>query len=502
MHQTLTALTLLAGFGFAQPPGPFTYLYDTGTAAPASIASRSSWTLIPEDTTQHDFAGHAVFMNDKIAVILRTRGSGAEIHAATAGGFAKRAIVTPRAGATDEPVRLSRLTIAENSPAAVQIDAVFTARSGTSSHATFRLTTGDRSLEIRPGEHTRRCSITSNAHFTVVPDFFADDFVIRPAAVHGRPVGLPTENFFLNLTGSGDAILMCVWQNGRHNADVLPDRNGYEIESSQDSKLWIACLEHPGIWHESTEVPPDWQPPFPAAWRATMLADGRLGFSVPIGEETTLPHPDTETILVYPIDRDRSTPLTVFCPIDVIRNTLGVGPCQYILQAEGLNADAPFTPAAVTQWVERQFKRKRATRSAGQIEERLTAMVEHISHTQTRITDYARFAEELGKLSATHRVLRDLESRIARQRAALKQTEYVARLARDMVACIGAENALQRCQDLGARLRILGSAQDTVLSAYRMAARRIMQACRHASPPVPQLRTRVEAMLHPSRKEK
>ena len=39
--------------------------------------------------------------------------------------------------------------------------------------------------------------------------------------------------------------------------------------------------------------------------------------------------------MIYPINRCRETPLEEFTVVDVVRATLGVGPCEYILDVEG-----------------------------------------------------------------------------------------------------------------------------------------------------------------------
>lgn len=39
--------------------------------------------------------------------------------------------------------------------------------------------------------------------------------------------------------------------------------------------------------------------------------------------------------IIYPINQSADTPLSDFTVTDVVRNTLGVGPCQYILDLEG-----------------------------------------------------------------------------------------------------------------------------------------------------------------------
>jgi len=44
-----------------------------------------------------------------------------------------------------------------------------------------------------------------------------------------------------------------------------------------------------------------------------------------------------EYVLAYPSDRAKDTPLAMFTPVDIVRQTLGVGPCEYVLDREGLS---------------------------------------------------------------------------------------------------------------------------------------------------------------------
>ena len=50
-----------------------------------------------------------------------------------------------------------------------------------------------------------------------------------------------------------------------------------------------------------------------------------------------------EFVLVYPSDRKKDTPLATFTPVDIVRNTLGVGPCEYVLDREGLQGRSANT---------------------------------------------------------------------------------------------------------------------------------------------------------------
>ncbi len=106
-------------------------------------------------------------------------------------------------------------------------------------------------------------------------------------------------------------------------------------------------------------------------------------------------------MLVYAMDRSQATPLTTFTPIDILRGTLGVGPCQYILQTEGLASDANPTPDNVMTWIEKQFSRKKEKKAADEIRQRLAQMVEHIGQADARIDQYGRMFAEVEGLCDT-----------------------------------------------------------------------------------------------------
>jgi len=369
--------------------------------------------------------------------------------------------------------------------------------------------------------------------------------VFGPESFDGPRLGLPAENFLLGMLDGGRAMTMCVWTSGRQQAEAVlrlgsPGVEGrprtigaWEIDGVKDKPVWVAFLEGAGIWHAQAiptggpvEAPLDWQPPFPARWRGDVLGKGGFAeswnFSAATGDEgPTAPAPDRcpcrldggralvrldaakadsaaaqPTILVYPIDRDRSTPLATFCPMDVLRNTLGVGPCQYILQTEGLPAEASPTPDAAMDWVEGQFKKKKEKRSADEIRQLLAQMVEHVKQAQARIDRYALFAKQIRSLletgaSAGAAPLVDRLGPIAKtiaqvsagDPAAAPAAHRAAKLADEVVDLIGKKDALADCQRLGLEIRRIGAVQDRALSKCRMSVRWLKQQAHAAAVP-------------------
>jgi hypothetical protein len=552
----LVSVTLCLTLGAAAPPGqaaskatprtPFSHLFDTGTPASepltaAALASQVGWHQVPEDQLTHRFAGDAVCLNDRIVLVVRRHGQGAELYARTPGTLNWRALLIPLARAADNPRPLSGVRILENTPGAVMLEATFGRDAAASVAARFRLTTGQIVLEIRGGEGMRRLLVRANPTLVVVPDFFADDMIFTPAMITGNRIGLPTENQLLQLVAGGDAMLMCVWPSNTQHADAIVTGEGAaraiagsEIDCPKDAHLWLASLEGKKLWHRQTiplgnsqeTVGLDWRPPFPAKWRGSLVGahgiarswqfrqEGKGGSDSPESAGARSPccitaerafvetrdvaplsqsPSDSAPLVVYPLDRSRGTPLSIFCMTDILRATLGVGPCQYILEAEGLDAEEHPTPAQVTAWVEKLFAKKRSRRSADLIRQRLDQMTALVGRMQQRIDAYRQLAVTVRQLCADDgahgtdaktigrlsQIATDME-RIAT--ASVGTAAAARRFAAAIAAMIGQDNAVADCRRVGTVLRALGNAQQRTLSQCRMAARRLQQECRMASP--------------------
>lgn len=527
---------------------PYTYLLDTGVPSTVALsekelAQKKGWTIVPEDNLRHNFKGDTIFLNDKITVVLRQRGPGAEVYAKTPDGLKQRALLVAYAGRADGTAGISSVRIIENNPGAVILEAVFQTEKGKSAAVTYRLTTGQIYVEISPGEGISKFLIQVDTRHVVVPDFFGDDVVFSAGAFEDSGHGLPAENFFLSMVEGNDAIVMCVWESDKQATEVIlsgegRDRviHGYEIQCTEDKRIWVAFMESCNIWHgcaildkdKGKDIILDWEPPFSAKWRADFIKEDELvescnfsdqqeqefGSRVPgevgcscwcDGSRFYIRVPKLQTteksesaaakypgsVIVYPIDRSRVTPLMVFCPVDILRNTLGVGPCEYILEKEGFDSGSYPTPDQVTRWVEKQFKKNKEEHASAEIKERLKEMVDHIRHAQIRTNQYGDFARQVQELSEKEKsnkvvvdalgkllaIVNDMEQNTVIKSNSAKSSESAAILAGKIVALIGKDNALVESQEPAAQIRAIGAAQDKALSKCRMAVRRIKQQC-------------------------
>ena len=66
---------------------------------------------------------------------------------------------------------------------------------------------------------------------------------------------------------------------------------------------------------------PCWSRPRAATASCSPSSTSRLRFDGPV--------------LIYPLTRLAETPIARYTPVDIMRNTLGVGPCQHLLDVEG-----------------------------------------------------------------------------------------------------------------------------------------------------------------------
>lgn len=537
------------------PAAPDALLYDTGTqsAEPLTAAAlklKSGWTAVPEDDLTHRAEGDLIVQNDRLVIVLRGQGTGAEVYAQTNSGPKLRAVLSVLGTSDAQPARTASVRIVENNPGAVAVTATSAPQGRGARSLTYRLTAGQMIIELRPGEGIEKVVVGGEARYVVIPDFFGDDMVF-PAELLSRPrLRLPAENFFLNLSGQGGAQVMCVWPSRRQAAVAVRSPAGRpaaiaacEIEAAKGKSVWVAVLDSADLWHAQAVSADDaqletalrWKPPFPAKWRADLLSGSGPArswyFHAP--DEPHDPAGDRQPpcclegdvavlrlrrdaatspsswrypspLVVYALDRSRATPLTTFCPIDVLRNTLGVGPCQYILQTEGLGSDANPTPDYVMTWVEKQFKRKKDASAADEMRELLDQMVEHIGRAQARIEQYGRLGRDVRRLcsagqpeqraSASVGALSRLAERLEQAAAATAgdsaPSARAAKLAAGIIGLVGKPGALAECERLGVEVRRIGASQDRALSDCRMMARWLKQSALMAAEDDPQQATR------------
>ena len=511
---------------------PFARVYDTVTPyqaspGPAELEAKRGWKEIPEDKLDHVFQGDAVLVNDKLVLVLGAHLESAAVLCRTAAGLAPRLTVLPAPAKAATRGRLESVRLLENNPGAVMVSAAYKNADVPGYAVQFRLTAGQPMLEVRPGEGTSRIGISSAAmRHLVVPGFFGDDMVFSAESLPRDLVGLPVESFFLALTDRGSTIVVAAWQPAGQRVWALAGKPqgerqvlGCDIGAVKDKKLWLAFLEGEGLWHErpvgvddaGKAITLDWRPPLAAKWRADLMgprgaaqswdvsdsaAEGPVRIEAGRATVQMPPAPALSSggkmaagpLLIYALDRTQATPLTAFTPVDIMRNTLGVGPCQYVLETEGLTSQDNPTPDLVMAWIEKGLRRKKAP-DADEVKERLKAMAELAARVDARIKRYADLAADVqailakaapAEAPATQMMGPTLDTIRRAAKAGLgpsPASERAARLAEPIVAAAGKSQITPEFERLAAEIRAIGAAQDKALATCRLTTRWLNEQC-------------------------
>lgn len=536
-------------------------LFDTGTPSSAplpgpALSQRTRWTEVPEDTVTHSFQGAAVFMNDRLALVLRPGAPGAEVYSISSEGSALRTVLAPGGG--NDPANLSSFTIAENNPGAGVADAVFTTPDGQKLALRYELKLGQPVVQTEARGGVTSLRVKAPCRFAVMPDFFADDIVIDAAELPGAQAELPSDNFLLHLLPDRQAMVMTVVKTSEEDIRVALSSQGEhrQIDSSElrygkDGRIWVAVLTGSAIWHRheiareqaGQVIRLDWRAPFPAQWRVDWRRDNNLTDSwemiaeLPDGsfaKHSVFGGPDTipadrkrwTTVLgwfdypawvdrngqgclqpikspalrfqgpaiIYPLSRVSATGLDSFTVLDIVRNTLGVGPCEYILDVEGQQSKYKGrATCAVRDTLNPIYARKRQKQARAEIEEVLQDLMTFIRHIRGRIESYVAFGHETlaylsdqqqahpelaDRLAELQTLARGIDARVAARKERIKTPDQAAAMVeefRQTVLDNEGDDALAGCQRFTEGWVDIGGNQDELVGECRWAVKMIRQ---------------------------
>jgi len=154
-------------------------------------------------------------------------------------------------------------------------------------------------------------------------------------------------------------------------------------------------------------------------------------------------------VLIYPITRLAETPVTAYTPVDIVRNTLGVGPCQHLLDVEGQKQEhVGRATCHVRTLLNEVYESGQQKAKQKEIETYLADGLDFVMHIRNRILAYVAFGKELRgylaqqrtahpelreKLDALEALTREIDERVEpRQQTILQHkllTEIVAGVA-------------------------------------------------------------------------
>ena len=535
-------------------------LFDTSVSSPTTLASdalssRTGWTRLPADDTARSFRGDAVITNGPLAVVLRRNAPGAEVYANGSGGFVERTVLCPTSG--DVQGKLASVSIAENAPTAVTVEATFKTPDGRALAVRYGLEIGQLFVKTEAVNGASTLCVEAPCRFVILPDFFADDIVIDAEELPVQEAELPSEHFLLHLLPDRQAIVMGIWKSNEAEvrATVAPGHGSREIRSSRiafgrDGTIWVAVLEGPGVWFveeigrddagKVTRL--DWRPPFAAQWRVdwtrtgglvdswemiTERSDGRFDKHGWFGYPNTIQadrrrwttvlgwfyypcwldrqgraylQPLAKRVrfdgpaIIYPINRVKRTPLDAFTVVDIMRATLGVGPCEYILDVEGQPTTMKGRATCATRdLLNPIYESKRQKQEKAAIEEARVQVQVFVRHIRSRIDRYVDFGHEileyLDQQDKAHPELADfltemtdltrmIDEQFDARAEKIKTPQYVEDLAEKFRATLldyEGEDALAKCKEITSAIVVVGGNQDELVGECRMAVKILRQ---------------------------
>ena len=523
--------------------------------AAAAFAGKAGWTEVREETEHPAIQGDAVLVNDRIGLVLRRGAPGAEVYALTPEGASLRTVLTP--GGTNAAT-ISAFTILEHNPGAAGVEAQFTAAGSPPMTVRFEIKVGQPVILTECKTAAASLRVEAPCRFAILPDFFADDIVVDAAELPVRQAELPSDNFVLHLLPDGNAMVMTVVKTSEEDVRVTLSGEGdqrritgSELRYGKEGKIWVAVLAAPAIWHsqqigrEQTGkiIGLDWKAPFPAQWRADwrreegvtdsweMLAEQANGsytkFGV-FGGPDTIPadrqrwntvlgtfkypcwvdktgqgylQPLRSPVLrfqgpavIYPINRVAATGLDTFTVVDIVRNTLGVGPCEYVLDVEGQRSQYQGrATCSVRDTLNPIYARNQQKQQRAEIEKVLADLMIFVRHIRGRIENYVAFEHEtlaylaeqkrahpelgagIGELENLARVI---QARYDARKDKIKTPEDVARLVgefKQSVLDYQGEDALARCKRFTEAWVEIGGNQDELAGECRWAVKMLRQ---------------------------
>ena len=407
-------------------------IWDTGNilSEEIDIGEREDWEMIPSPTTNYSFQGDVALENEQILLLFPSEKGSILLYSKEAKKEKPVKIIPlDLKGVGASSIHSSK--ILKNSEDEVTLEVSFLTRSNRIVCQAFSLGSGKRFLEIRPLENAGAVQVHTPTRFTIIPAFGEHDLVFDPRDYSASYLLLPSENIVLNLIDGEERIVIITWPFGEQIVSALLSGEGEgrfidatEVTFFDKQSVYVGVLEAPKIWHKVKlndlpylkDIAIDWKRPFPAGWKTNFCAR-RRSFSVNFGTRFTqwLPEEDffvwpcwfdgektffhlnkkvlkyRDIAIIYPLEREKTTPTGVDTPVDILRQTLGEDAYKYMvtlgkrlpLAVEPWPGERPsiIGACAATVALDRLFERGLATEQAFLTELIVNGSLGTVDHT-------------------------------------------------------------------------------------------------------------------------
>ncbi len=198
--------------------------------------------------------------------------------------------------------------------------------------------------------------------------------------------------------------------------------------------------------------------------------------------------------IIYPLNRLSDTPLDKFTVVDLVRTSLGVGPCEYILDVEGQHETFAGMPTcSVRDTLDEIYESGQQKQRRADVEKALDDVIAFITLIRGRIDQYQVFSEEMRAFLQEYekkdpelgpyiqdmvRLTDQIDAAIAENKESIKSVKYASDLAEQFRAELldyGGNDAAAKCNKFTEAWVDIGGHQDTLVAECRVAARLLRQ---------------------------
>jgi hypothetical protein len=443
-------------------------------------------------------------------------------------------------GGESKASTISRVEVVRNTDDEIVLRASFSADSpGIAGVFSF-----DKSgiIEVKPGENMKSVRLASSLEYGVVPGFIGDDLIFggqeRPET---NTIAVPSENLFVGLLPGENTELVLTWPKGKQRVSLhfAQDQKNALISSmdfdNDGQSFYLAALSAPGIWHKESlttdylekDVQLQWKRPYPARWKTQLYEEdlkttfafresrgevwrgvaGSFVYPVWFSQDNAFCHlgkkiqPKGEAV-IYCLE-GRGTPLSIFTPSDILRQTLGRQAAEPILDFAGRELRTHHRRAGegvrractcgCTEAIQTVFESGEEVSKKEYIQGALDDMIYFVHRHVERINDYRQFADGLLKtIQETRQASADLKpyldglEEIARQipdeydvqKENMKTFGYADDLSGRTLALTARKDPanLKAYMELLKAWRAMGGAQDYVLAKCHVITRNLYRA--------------------------
>jgi hypothetical protein len=198
--------------------------------------------------------------------------------------------------------------------------------------------------------------------------------------------------------------------------------------------------------------------------------------------------------VIYPVNRTAATALDTFTVVDIVRNTLGVGPCEYILDVEGQQSEYKGrATCSVRDTLTPIYRKGQQKQQRAEIETVLTDLMIFIRHIRGRIESYVAFGHEtlayLAEQKKAHpeltprieeleTVAKMFDAKVAARKTEIKTPDQAAETVaefRKTVLDYDGDDAAARCKRYTEAWVDIGGNQDELVGECRWTVKMIRQ---------------------------